>query len=108
MRPNLRCLAAATSLCLALLLGACSTLPADPPAGAPTPPARALLQTPDRALEERILALDPERITDRDVRETLARGPTPHIMLLHGGSIRAVSEEGKGSSFIVELPIHKG
>ncbi len=85
MRPNLRCLAAATSLCLALLLGACSTLPADPPAGAPTPPARALLQTPDRALEERILALDPERITDRDVRETLARGPTPHIMLLHGG-----------------------
>ncbi|MEZ7872352.1 MAG: HAMP domain-containing sensor histidine kinase, partial [Eubacteriales bacterium] len=30
------------------------------------------------------------------------------IVLLHGGSIRAVSEEGKGSSFIVELPIHKG
>jgi signal transduction histidine kinase len=30
------------------------------------------------------------------------------IVLLHGGSIRAVSEEGKGSSFIVELPIHRG
>ena len=30
------------------------------------------------------------------------------IVSLHGGSIRAVSEEGKGSSFIVSLPIHKG
>ena len=39
----------------------------------------------DKALEDRILALDPEHVTDRDVRETLARGPTPRIMLLHGG-----------------------
>ena len=30
------------------------------------------------------------------------------IVLLHGGNIRALSEEGKGSTFIVELPIHKG
>ncbi len=30
------------------------------------------------------------------------------IVLLHGGNIRAESEEGKGSSFIVELPVHKG
>ena len=39
----------------------------------------------DRALEDRILALDPEQITDDDVRNTLARAPTPRIMLLHGG-----------------------
>ena len=37
----------------------------------------------DRALEERILALDPERISDYDVRSTLAAGPTPRIILLH-------------------------
>ncbi len=85
MRTIPHCLAAAVPLCLALLLGACSTLPAGAPAGAPTPTARELLQTPDRAVEDRILALDPERISDRDVRETLARGPTPQIMLLHGG-----------------------
>ncbi len=30
------------------------------------------------------------------------------IVTLHGGSIRAESEEGKGTSFIVELPLHKG
>ncbi len=39
----------------------------------------------DRALEDRILALDPEHVSDADVRETLAKGPTPRIMLLHGG-----------------------
>jgi hypothetical protein len=37
------------------------------------------------ALESRILALDPEHISDQDVRTTLAAGPTPHIILLHGG-----------------------
>src|ERR1700704_5201435 len=37
----------------------------------------------DRALEERILALDPEHISDYDVRSTLAAEPTPRIILLH-------------------------
>ena len=39
----------------------------------------------DANLENRILALDPEHVTDQDVRSTLARGPAPQIMLLHGG-----------------------
>ncbi len=39
----------------------------------------------DRRLEDRILALDPEHVGDADVRETLSQGPTPRIMLLHGG-----------------------
>lgn len=30
------------------------------------------------------------------------------LVLLHGGSIRVESEEGKGSAFIVELPLHDG
>lgn len=38
-----------------------------------------------RALQDRLLALDPEHITDRDVQQVLAKGPTPRIMLLHGG-----------------------
>ena len=37
----------------------------------------------DPTLEERILALDPEHVSDYDVRSTLAAGPTPRIILLH-------------------------
>jgi hypothetical protein len=38
-----------------------------------------------RAIENRILALDPDRISDADVRNSLAAGPTPRIVLVHGG-----------------------
>lgn len=41
--------------------------------------------TVDPALAARILALDPERIAAADVKDVLARGPAPRIMLLHGG-----------------------
>lgn len=38
----------------------------------------------DRAIEDRLLALDPERISPEDVREVLARVPAPRIIGLHG------------------------
>ena len=40
--------------------------------------------TLDPAVEERVLALDPERISERAVRETLAFAPAPRIISLHG------------------------
>ncbi len=68
--------------------GCATTRPIDPGAAVASRPApqavlRALALDP--ALEERILALDPGRITETDVRMTLAAGPTPRIMNLHGG-----------------------
>lgn len=39
----------------------------------------------DAKLEAKILALDPQRVTDADVRTVLASGPTPRILNLHGG-----------------------
>jgi len=39
----------------------------------------------DSHLEARILSLDPERVSDSDVRQVLAHGPTPRIIALHGG-----------------------
>src|SRR6266478_1068085 len=44
-----------------------------------------LAPTPiDAAVEERLLALVPERISERDVREVLARAPAPRIINLEG------------------------
>lgn len=71
---------------LALTLAGCATGPltqspaAEHHAAAPSRPL-----VPDRALDERILALDPYHVSDADVRNVLARGPTPRIMLLYGG-----------------------
>src|SRR5574341_18068 len=39
----------------------------------------------DPELEDKILALDPDRISERDIKEVLARGPTPRIINIHGG-----------------------
>jgi len=89
MNPFLRLPLAAVLLGACLSLTGCQTAPsAAPPAGpaAAAPGIRNTAATPiDRAVEDRILALDPDAVTGRDVRETLQHGPVPRIMLLHGG-----------------------
>ena len=67
-------------------------------AGIPTSPLREAIYTQsvregtvlrqyvlDSALEEKILALDPERVTESDIREVLSRAPAPRIVNIHGG-----------------------
>ena len=73
----------ATMTALSLVLAGCASPPIAPQADAPPRPAARWAT--DAAVQARILALDPEHVSDRDVRETLAKGPTPRIMLLHGG-----------------------
>jgi hypothetical protein len=41
----------------------------------------------DTAIEDKILALDPEHLTEADVHSILAAGPAPRIMNLHGGLV---------------------
>ncbi len=74
---------------VAMLAAGCATRPSvdrRPDSIVPLGP-HAVLTGPqlDPALEDRILALDPTRITDADVRTVLAKGPTPRIVNLHGG-----------------------
>ena len=88
MSPRAKFFTALVVASLALALAGCATTPAgvrpyvrgDAPAGLSVLRAIPI----DAAVEERILALDPARISDKDVA-TLAAGPTPRIMLLHGG-----------------------
>ena len=36
-------------------------------------------------IEDKILGLDPEHVTERDIRETLSKAPAPRIVNIHGG-----------------------
>lgn len=58
----------------------------DPYNGA-SPKAGEVLQKFDLGpeLEARILALDPENISEKDVREVLSKAPAPQILGIHGG-----------------------
>lgn len=77
--------------CVALFLAGCATPPPNTPGSSSAPAglesghdatARPAI---DAAVSDRILALDPQHITEHDVRTTLALGPTPRIILVHGG-----------------------
>ncbi|MGH8851467.1 MAG: hypothetical protein ACREYD_10770 [Casimicrobiaceae bacterium] len=82
---------------LAIAAAGCATAPAGPPADDERSQLLAahlaatqgddITAASRRALEDRILALDPDRISDADVRGTLAAGPTPRIVLVHGGVV---------------------
>lgn len=93
-RKSSRATAYALACGVALVLGGCAT----PPAGvernvaasrAESADGRPASMVPvqhvvDSTIENRILALDPGRISEQDLA-VLARGPTPQIILLHGG-----------------------
>ncbi|MFI4888229.1 MAG: hypothetical protein ACHP7B_05730, partial [Burkholderiales bacterium] len=79
MTLNLKWLTAAL-VALSMALTGCAL---QPPAEAAAELAKPAL--PDRALQDRLLALDPTHITDEDVRLVLAKGPTPRMILIHGG-----------------------
>ena len=64
-----------------LLVGGCGWMPLHTTENVTLSP----LPQVDAALAARVMALDPERVSDVDVQQVLRRGPTPRIMLLHGG-----------------------
>jgi hypothetical protein len=74
----------ASLVAISLALGGCATQPSDETAARASAAARAPALS-DRAVQDRLLALDPDRITDEDVQRVLAKGPAPRIVLLHGG-----------------------
>ena len=72
-----------------LLAAGCATIHRGPRRRAghdPKPPASCAALTIGHVLEDQILALDPEHLSAADVA-TLAKGPTPQIMLLRGGVV---------------------
>jgi hypothetical protein len=72
----------ALALGLCMVLGSCTVRPLRAPEDIRPLPAAPVT---DRAIEDRILGLDPERVSPADVHDVLVKGPTPRIMLMHGG-----------------------
>src|SRR5215831_11870815 len=82
-------------IAIAAVVAGCAADPLPPePAGAiavvavaGTPAKGSVLRSAavDGALEDRILALDPNHVSEADVATTLSKAPAPHIMLIHGG-----------------------
>jgi pimeloyl-ACP methyl ester carboxylesterase len=56
-----------------------------------------------REQENRILALNPERVTDSDVRHTLAGAPAPHLINIHGGIATVIPRLASFSKFLSGL-----
>lgn len=79
---------------LAMLVAGCGTYPrpgVDPVRGAEIQrQIREQTRPLPREVEDRILALNPLSVSDRDVREVLASAPAPRIILIHGGVSRVI------------------
>ena len=78
-----------TLSCAGLILAGCAT---ERPPGNAQPRANEFRPAPiggvsglSAATREKILAMDPERVTEEDVRELLSNAPAPHIISIHGG-----------------------
>ena len=56
-----------------------------------------------REHEDRILALNPGRVTERDVREVLAGTRAPHMMNIHGGVRRVIPRMIRFSEFLMGM-----
>jgi hypothetical protein len=53
--------------------------------------------------KEKILALDPEQVTERDIRELLSPAPAPRIINIHGGLLPIKSSMISFSRFLIGM-----
>jgi len=56
-----------------------------------------------RETEEKILALDPEHVTDTDIREVLTNAPAPRIINIHGGVLPFSLSMDSFSEFLIGM-----
>lgn len=57
----------------------------------------------DRDLEDKILALNPDNVSEQDVREVLAHGPAPRIINIHGGIPPVFLEMESFGKFLIAM-----
>jgi hypothetical protein len=62
----------------------------------------------DTSMEEKILALDPNRVSGSDVREVLSRAPAPRIVNIHGGIYPVYLCMESFSQFLIKMGYPEG
>src|SRR5258708_34541527 len=90
---------------LALLVGGCPTGPDRAQEGTSATRAEGALNSLrlGAPLEDRIFALNPERISATDVRDTLSKAPAPRIVLIHGGIYPVFLAMSSFADFLVAM-----
>ena len=58
---------------------------------------------PSRETRDRIMALDPERVSDKDIREVLAGAPAPRLITIHGGLLPLEGSLASFADFLVGM-----
>jgi len=95
----------ALSLFTASLIAGCATgnrlETSRPPAQTPPERPTNLALTPE--VEERILALDPDHITEADIQQTLADTPAPRVINIHGGLLPIRSSMVSFAEFLISM-----
>jgi hypothetical protein len=71
-------------LIAALLVGGCASSKNESARPAVSVPATSAKQIP-APLRAQVLALNPENVSDQDVRDVLAKAPAPQVIAIHGG-----------------------
>jgi hypothetical protein len=92
---------------LALIVGGCATGPYRAPESlnAPPPAPGTVIKALQlgTALEDRILALDPEHVSAADLRDTLSKAPAPRLILIHGGIYPVYLAMTSFAEFLVDM-----
>ena len=58
---------------------------------------------PSPATQAKILALDPEHVTQKEIREVLAQAPAPRIINIHGGILPRHANMNSFSEFLIGM-----
>ena len=100
-RPTLSC------LCVAWILAGCQTSQRQDPQRAQTAGWGAVPCysefVPSQEARDRILALDPEHLTEKEIREVLAGAPAPRVINIHGGLLPVEGSLVSFSEFLVGM-----
>ena len=93
--------------CAALLLAGCATSPTQGQAQAhadeSVSTATCGVSRLSAEAKEKILALDPEHVTEQDVRELLSNAPAPRIISIHGGLLPIKTRMISFAEFLIAM-----